>query len=62
MNKEETKELLLLVMNALTDKWDKIESNDPDQSLEKWKGYKSIRNTTRDTIKEVAESKGITLF
>lgn len=61
MKKEEIKQLLLLVQNVLTDKWDKIESQDPDQSTEKWRGYKHIRNNIRDTIKEIAKSKGIEL-
>ena len=57
----EEKQLFLLIMNVLTDKWDKVESQDPDQSGEKWKVYKGIRNNTRDWIKEIAEKRGITL-
>ena len=59
--KEEIRRLLLLVVNILTDKWDKLESIDPDQSLEKWRSYKGIRNVIRDTIKEIAKAKGIDL-
>jgi hypothetical protein len=59
--KEETKQLLLLVMNSLTDKWDGIESRDPDQSTEKWRSYKGIRNNIRDTIGEIAKAKGVDL-
>ena len=61
MKKEEIKQLLLLVMNVLTDKWDKIEMQDPDQSMDKWKGYKHIRNNIRDSIKEIAKSKEVEL-
>ena len=61
MKIRETKQLLLLVVNILTDKWDKLESIDPDQSLEKWRSYKGIRNVIRDTIKEIAKVKGIDL-
>ncbi len=59
MNDKEIKDLLLLVMNVLTDKWDKVESQDPDQSFEKWRSYKGIRNNTRDWIKEIAKAKEI---
>lgn len=59
MNKEETRQLLLLVMNVLTVKWNKIESQDQDQSMERWRNYKHIRNTVRDTINEIAKAKGI---
>lgn len=59
--KKEQEKLLLLVINTLTDKWDEIENRDPDTSTEKWKSYKRIRNNIRDTIKEIAESKGIKL-
>jgi hypothetical protein len=62
MDKEEVKNLLNLVMNVLTEKWDKIEEQDPDQSTEKWMGYKRIRNNIRDSIKEIAVSKGIELL
>lgn len=61
MNQEEIKQLLLLVQNVLTDKWDKIESQDPDQSTEKWRSYKHIRNNIRESIKEIAKSKGVEL-
>lgn len=40
-------------------KWNKIESQDQDQSMEKWRNYKHIRNTIRDTINEIAKAKGI---
>lgn len=59
MKMKEEKELLLLVMNVLTDKWDKIELQDLDQSFEKWRSYKGIRNNTRDWINEIAKAKGI---
>jgi len=61
MKIRETKQLLLLVVNILTDKWDKLESIDPDQSPEKWRSYRGIRNVIRDTIKEIAKVKGIDL-
>lgn len=57
--KEEIKQLLLLASNVLCEKFDKIESQDPDQSIEKWKSYKSIRNTIRDELRRVALSKGV---
>ena len=57
--KEVTKHTLLLVMNVLADKWDAIENQDPDQSEEKWRSYKGIRNNIRDTIKQIAKTKGI---
>ena len=58
---KQTKDLLLLVMNTLTDRWDEIELRDPDQSTTKWQAYKHIRNNIRDTIKEIAKSKGVEL-
>ena len=58
---KEKKQLLLLVMNVLTDKFDKMESQDIDQSTAKWRSYKGIRNTIRDEINKIAESKGINL-
>ena len=61
INQEEIRQLLLLVMNVLADKWDEIEEHDPDQSTEKWKSYKGIRNTIRDVVKEIAKSKGVDL-
>ena len=61
MKKEEIKQLLLLVMNVLTDKWDKIEMQDLEQSTERWWSYKHIRNNIRDSIREIAKAKGINL-
>lgn len=61
LERKDQEALLLLTLNALTDKWDKIETEDPDQSTQKWMSYKKIRNNIRDTIKEIAESKGIKL-
>lgn len=58
---QERRELLLTVMNVLTDKWDRLEFQDPDTSTEKWMNYKHIRNNIRDTIKEIAEAKGVNL-
>jgi len=55
----EEKDVLNLVMNVLTDRFDKLESQDPDQSMEKWRGYKSIRNNIRDAIREIADDHGI---
>jgi len=48
-------------MNVLTDKWDKIEMQDPDQSAEKRRTYKKIRNNIRDSINEIAKIKNIEL-
>ena len=59
---EEVKELLLLVSNALTDRWDYLEAHDPDQSDGKRSGYKHIRNTMREVIWDIAESKDIRLI
>ena len=59
--KDITKKLLLLLMNTLTEKWDEIESQDSDKSMDKWRSYKRIRNNERDIIKKIAESKGIVL-
>lgn len=58
---DEQKLLLSTTMNVLTDKWDKVESQDPDTSMETWRNYKHIRNNTRDWIKEIASAKGIEL-
>ena len=57
--KQIEKELLLLVMNVITEKFDKMEAQDPDQSTAKWPSYKGIRNTIRDEIKRIAVSKDI---
>lgn len=59
--KKEQANLLLLVINAICDKWDEIEKQDPDKSTQKWMSYKRIRINTRDVITEIAESKGIKL-
>ncbi len=61
-SRDELKQLFLLIMNVLAEKWDKVESQDPDQSTEKWKGYKRIRNNERAWIMEVAKSKGIEII
>ena len=61
MKNEETKQLLLLVLNVLTENWDRVESEDPDQSEVKWRMYKGIRNNTRSWIYKIAKAKGINL-
>lgn len=66
--KEELKEeiiirqILLDIMNIITDRFDEMETLDPDQSIEKWRGYKAIRNTIRDEIKTIAKAKGVDLY
>ncbi len=55
-------ELLSLVMNHLTERWDNVESLDPDKSTEKWRSYKGIRNNTRDWINEIAKAHGFDLL
>lgn len=54
--------LLSLVLNMLYERWDRIEAQDPDQSMDKWKSYKSIRNTTANVINELAKNRGFDLL
>ena len=57
MKPEETKKLLNLVMNCLTEMWDRIEHQDPNKSTDQWRMYKCIRNNTRDEIQRIADKK-----
>lgn len=56
-----TKEDLHLILNVLSEDWERIERQDPDQSMEKWRGYKGIRNNIRASIKKIAKSQSIEL-
>ena len=43
------------LMEGLTNLFDRLESNDPDTSMENWKNYKFIRNNIRDFISTITK-------
>lgn len=49
--KSKIPDLIEQIEKHLMKEWEKIESKDEDNSMENWRRYKFIRNTTRDILK-----------